>query len=136
MIYLYSFFAMMINMKIRYLIVGFIAFCANMAVLTCALDLGCSVHISLALGIATSTTLAFVLDRLYVFPAAKEHPLLPQMGGFLLVCLCGAGINYATASILLAFYPNFYVQAVEILSILLGTVFNYVCLRHWIFKTS
>ncbi len=117
-----------------YLAVGFIGFCLNMTLLTLGLWAGVPVRPALLLGIAASTCCNFMLDRHWVFSHARERAVAPQFIGFLCVCLLGAGLNYATAATLLKHIPWLLPQVAEWAGILVGTSFNYLLLRFFIFK--
>lgn len=116
-----------------YLWVGFLGFCLNMGVLTLALYFGLPVKPALAFGIAASTLSAFFLDRHMVFSHARGRDLLQQFGGFIVVCLLGAALNYICATTLLYYFPTLLPHVAEWFGILVGTTFNYLLLRFWVF---
>lgn len=105
-----------------------------MLVLTVALKAGIEVRIALILGITTSMTLLFILDRHLVFSHARYRDVLPQLIGFLIVCFVGGALNYLSAMALLSAFPGLLVQAAELVGIIVGTTFNYIFLRFLIFK--
>lgn len=116
---------------IAYLAVGFLGFCANMFTLTLALAWGIEPKRAIVCGIVVSTLLNFLLDRVWVFPNGRQHPLAGQFIGFVFVCILGALVNYSVAiSLLSLFSPH----VAELFGIIVGTVFNYFLLRFMVFK--
>ena len=123
-----------INILTLYLLVGVLGFSTNMSILTLALYLGVPTKLALILGIVTSMSVLFVLDRQLVFSYANGRPLTPQVVGFMLVCLLGGMLNYFCTLSILLIWPGLYIQIAECAGVLAGTIFNYVFLRFAVFS--
>lgn len=122
------------NPIILFLVVGFLGFCVNMAVLSFALWEGVDYRLAIILGITASTTLLFALDRHFVFADSRHKDVTPQLIGFLVVCFIGGVLNYLVTIALLSLSPELKVQAAEWVGIIVGATFNYFCLRYMVFK--
>lgn len=119
---------------IHFLGVGALGFICNLFVLTILLWIGIDVKIALMSGIICSTLINFIGDRILVFAYARHGKLVTQFIGFILVCFCGAAINYRISLALLCRFEWLIPQIALIGGILVATVFNYLCLRYLVFK--
>jgi putative flippase GtrA len=117
-----------------FLVVGFLGFCVNMAILSSALWEGINFRIAIILGITGSTLLLFALDRHFVFSDARHQNVTPQLIGFLIICFLGGVLNYLVSIMMLSWIPGLMIQAAEWVGILVGATFNYFFLRYMIFK--
>lgn len=122
------------NSVALFLLVGFLGFCLNMAILTIALWGGMDVKIAIILGITASTTLLFALDRHFVFSHARHKSVTPQLIGFLIACLIGGMFNYYATTFLLTEFSWLMPQVAEIFGLIVGAIFNYFFLRYLVFK--
>lgn len=119
---------------INFLAVGALGFIWNLTVLTILLWAGIAVNISIGMGIATSTLINFFFDRHLVFSYARNGRLFWQFLGFVFVCVCGAMINYFISIELLTNYNWIIPQAAVIAGAVVAVVFNYICLRLFVFR--
>lgn len=121
---------------LQFLAVGFAGFICNLLLLSLLLALGTPVKPALAIGIAFATLINFYGDRVLVFAYAKEGKIITQFIGFIAVCFCGALINYFVTLTLLNYFERISPQIALIGGIIVATIFNYACLRLFVFKSS
>lgn len=119
---------------INFIAVGALGFGCNLIVLTILLLMGINVKIAVGLGIMTSTIVNFFFDRHLVFSYANSGRLFWQFIGFVLVCVCGALINYYISITLLSSFNWILPQGAVIAGAIGAIVFNYLCLRLLVFR--
>lgn len=121
----------------QYALVGLSGVGVNLAVFTLLLWAQMTPLLALAAAISTSLVTNFFLNRRFTFSYARNQPLARQFFGFLAACSFGAVVNYLCASSLLEFSSFFAScpQLAALIGISLGTVFNYLFNRCWVFQT-
>ncbi len=127
--------------KFRYLssftqfaVVGFLGMLVNLAILTMLTVAGVPNAAAVAVAIALSMIVNFLLNRRFTFSHARGGRISTQFLGFVGACSIGAVINYAVTLGVISSRPSWPVQAAAVIGIGAGMLFNYLTNQFLIFK--
>src|ERR1035438_9074427 len=127
---------MLKNRLVRYLVVGGSAYVMEMAVLYGLHDgAGLSPVKSVAISFWFGLVIAFVMQKFITF---ENHEKGMQILGFqLALYACLVGFNYLITLLAVKYFsPRYSVFEIRTAVIALGTIWNYVVYRNWLFKAK
>ncbi len=102
---------------LRYLAGACLALLLDMAVVTCAIDIGLNIVLARALGLAVGLTTTYLFSLAFVF-SPRRAPSLREFGRYVLVQSLGTSVNYALSTLLLFWAAGD--RALSALSIVVG----------------
>ena len=121
---------------IQFALVGGSGVIVNLGVVTIAVLLGAPNLLAIAFGLVFSFLSNFVLNTAITFNDAAPLSLPKRFVGFIGACGIGAGLNFATAWILLAAIPSLAVQLAALAGIAVGMTANFIGCRFIVYKRS
>lgn len=122
----------------QFLFVGGLGLIVNLFFLTLANLVGFAPTFAIVIGIATSVTFNFFMNRRFSFSYAKEGRILPQYLSFLTASAVGMFVNFTVALLL---FPRFVaaelpfaLQLASMAGVVCGLTFNFIGSRYFAFR--
>lgn len=121
---------------VQFLAVGASGAFVNLAILTLLIGAGVAPRVALGVAIVVSMMSNYALNRRFSFSYARDGSIPRQYVSFVAACAVGAVANYSSALLMLTRFPDLSPQLAAVTGILVGTGFNYLLSKRFVFRRA